>query len=184
MVALNGSNHVQAGIFGQAPAGFKQVILDNRRYIEQASPRVSNSFIIPWTAPSAGAGTVRFYVSGLATNNNNGTGGDSPIHLTTPLSISETVASFTTNIKELKGSFLISPNPVGDILQIQIKNADQKELFFYVTDLFGRKIWQKKYLLLDKEFEMNIPVEKWFPGFYYLYVTDNIAVKSLPFIKN
>lgn len=37
---------------------------------------IARSWAVDWRAPAAGAGTVTFYVVGLASNNNGGTGGD------------------------------------------------------------------------------------------------------------
>lgn len=41
---------------------------------------VTNSWTFAWTAPAAGTGDIRFYVAGLAANNNNSSSGDA-LHL-------------------------------------------------------------------------------------------------------
>ena len=76
LVSLSGSNNIQGGIFGNAPAGFNKINLDSRVYVEQSSTRSSGSFVIPWTAPPVGTGSVRFYSAGVAVNGSGGSGGD------------------------------------------------------------------------------------------------------------
>jgi hypothetical protein len=184
LVALGGANHQQAGIFGQAPAGFRQIILDNRRYIEQSSPRPSNTFIIPWTAPMAGTGNVRFYAAGLITNDNGGTGGDSPIHLTTPLTIGEAMSSFVSNIPMLKGEVIISPNPINSMLQVCGNALPEGKLKIRVIDVFGRLQYQSDIFSDESEMRINIAANDWFPGVYFLNITDDKAVRTISFIKN
>jgi len=95
MVSLSGNNNVQGGSFGTAPAGFNKVTLNNRVYVEQSSTRTSGTFIIPWTAPVVGTGSVRFYSAGVAVNGSNGTGGDSHVQAALPLTVVEDVTSIS-----------------------------------------------------------------------------------------
>ena len=95
MVSLSGNNNVQGGSFGTAPAGFNKVTLNNRVYVEQSSTRTSGTFIIPWTAPVVGTGSVRFYSAGVAVNGSNGTGGDSHVQAALPLTVAEDVTSIS-----------------------------------------------------------------------------------------
>lgn len=95
LVSLSGNNNIQGGIFGNAPAGFNKVNLDNRVYVEQSSTRSSSSFVIPWTAPAVGTGSVRFYGAGVAVNGSGGSGGDSHVQAALPLTIAEDLATLT-----------------------------------------------------------------------------------------
>lgn len=95
MVSLSGNNNVQGGSFGTAPAGFNKVTLNNRVYVEQSSTRTSGTFIIPWTAPVVGTGSVRFYSAGVAVNGSNGTGSDSHVQAALPLTVAEDVTSIS-----------------------------------------------------------------------------------------
>jgi hypothetical protein len=184
LTALVGANNQSAGIFGQAPSGFRQILLDNRRYIEQSTPSVTNSFVIPWTAPSAGLGPVRFYASGLITNNNNGTGGDSPVHLASPVILSESISSFISTIPELKGEVNIFPNPISSLLQIHANSLPVGKLNFQVLDIFGRIYWEMETHTIEANLTLNVPASNWFPGIYYLKITDNKAIKTIAFVKN
>lgn len=184
LTALAGSGNQSGGIFGQAPSGFRQLLLDNRRYIEQSTPSAANSFVIPWTAPAAGLGPVRFYASGLITNDNNGTGGDSPVHLTSPVILSEAISSFISTIPELKGEVKIFPNPISSLLQIQANSLPVGKLNFQVLDIFGRICWEIENHTVGTDLTLNVPASNWFPGVYYLKITDNKAIKTIAFVKN
>lgn len=184
LTALAGTNNQSAGIFGQAPSGFRQITLDNRRYIEQSTPSIANSFVVPWTAPAAGLGPVRFYASGLITNNNNGTGGDSPVHLTAPVILSESISSFISTIPELKGEVKIFPNPISSLLQIYANSLPVGKLNFQVLDIFGRISWEMETHTMDAPLTLSVPASNWFPGIYYLKISDNKAIKTIAFVKN
>jgi len=95
LVSLSGNNNLQGGTFGNAPAGFNKVTLDNRVYVEHSSTRSSGTFVIPWTAPLVGTGSVRFYSAGLAVNGSNGTGGDSHVQAALPLTITEDLTNIS-----------------------------------------------------------------------------------------
>lgn len=184
LTALVGSGNQSAGIFGQAPSGFRLISLNNRRYVEQSTPSVANNFVIPWTAPAAGLGPVRFYAAGLITNDNNGTGGDSPVHLTSPVILNEAISSFISTIPELRGEVKIFPNPVSSVLQIQAKSLPVGKLNFQVLDIFGRICWEMENHTIDADLTLNVPSSNWFPDVYYLKITDSKAIKIIAFVKN
>ena len=97
LVSLSGNNNIQGGIFGNAPAGFNKINLDNRVYVEHSSTRSSGSFVIPWTAPAVGTGSVRFYGAGVAVNGSGGSGGDSHVQAALPLTIAEDLATLSVS---------------------------------------------------------------------------------------
>ena len=97
LVSLSGNNNIQGGIFGSAPTGFNKVNLGNRVYVEQSSTRSSGSFVIPWTAPAVGTGSVRFYGAGVAVNGSGGSGGDSHVQAALPLTIAEDLATLSVS---------------------------------------------------------------------------------------
>ena len=97
LVSLSGNNNIQGGNFGNAPAGFNKISLDNRVYVEHSSTRSSGSFVIPWTAPAVGTGSVRFYSAGVAVNGSGGSGGDSHVQAALPVTIAEDLATLTVS---------------------------------------------------------------------------------------
>ena len=73
VVFSDGSN---AGTFS-SPAGNVQLEdVNGRHIIEQNSLSNSNVFEVTWTAPAAGSGDAKFYMSGLACDGDGGTVGD------------------------------------------------------------------------------------------------------------
>ncbi|MDP4579978.1 MAG: hypothetical protein NWT07_04715, partial [Saprospiraceae bacterium] len=97
LVSLSGNKNIQGGIFGNAPAGFNKINLDNRVYVEHSSTRSSGSFVIPWTAPPVGTGSVRFYSAGVAVNGSGGSGGDSHVQAALPVTIAEDLATLSVS---------------------------------------------------------------------------------------
>jgi hypothetical protein len=92
-VALTGAANVKAGSFGTAPTGFRKTTIQNREYIEHSTPRTSNTMDFPWTSPATAGEEIRFYAAAIASNNANGSLGDSPTELDQALVISPLVSS-------------------------------------------------------------------------------------------
>jgi hypothetical protein len=77
-VALLASN-ANAGSLTTANSFSKTNTLNSRTYGEHNGTVSSNLFTLNWTAPASGSGQVKFYSRGIASNNNGGTNGDSPV---------------------------------------------------------------------------------------------------------
>ena len=109
LMAATTTTHTDINTWGAIPTGGRKNTVLTRHYIEQTSARTATSTTptssytidVPWTAPAAGTGSISFYASGLAVNNNNSTGGDSPTpgvnitvseSATTPISFSSVSA--------------------------------------------------------------------------------------------
>lgn len=69
----NGSN---AGTFENPGAGVQLEAVDGRHIIEHSTDASIGIWTGSWVAPESGSGEVVFYMSGVAANNNNGSGGD------------------------------------------------------------------------------------------------------------
>lgn len=71
------AGNVQAGTMGSATTSNTQITShNNRSYIEHSGTSSSGNFIVNWTAPASGFGTVAIYSTGLVVNGNGGTSGD------------------------------------------------------------------------------------------------------------
>ena len=62
--------------WGTLPSNTHNVNISSRNYIEHTNTLSSGSLTIPWTAPSAGTGAVKFYLAGNLVNSNSSTSGD------------------------------------------------------------------------------------------------------------
>jgi len=75
-----------AGTFSTQDARINITPLNGRLYAEHNTPSPSNTFSIPWQAPSTFIGNITFYASGNAVNGNGFSSGDSGMG-TTPASL-------------------------------------------------------------------------------------------------
>jgi hypothetical protein len=62
-VAVTSSNLANTGSWGALPSGYHTAFTNSRSYAEQGTPSTSNSVNLPWTAPVAGSGAVKFYAA-------------------------------------------------------------------------------------------------------------------------
>lgn len=93
-VAISPSaGNAQAGTMGGTISSNTQVTPNNNRsYVEHAGINSSGTFLVNWTAPASGFGTVTIHGVGLAVNGNGGTSGDQVTN-STNLNLTETVAT-------------------------------------------------------------------------------------------
>jgi hypothetical protein len=58
------------------------------------------------------------------------------------------------------------------------------KLIFQVVDIFGRVHWETENQIIDSNLMLHINANDWFPGVYFLKITDNKAIKTVTFVKN
>ena len=114
LMAATTNGNTDINTWGTIPTGARKNTVLSRHYIEQTSARSATSTTptssytidVPWTAPAAGTGSISFYASGLAVNNNNSTGGDTPTpgvnitvteSTTTPIAFTSVTATLKNN---------------------------------------------------------------------------------------
>jgi Secretion system C-terminal sorting domain len=91
--SVKASNNANLNTWGASmPLGVNNFFLTStsRNYVEHNAPRTSGIINIPWTAPAANYGTVRFYTAGNAVDGNSDPSNDSPTG-SNVLTIGETV---------------------------------------------------------------------------------------------
>jgi hypothetical protein len=81
--------NVNVNKWGTLPAGTHNKLSSSHNYVEQSKRLTTNVISIPWTAPTAGTGSVKFYTAGNLVNVNGGESGDQPV--STNLTVTETV---------------------------------------------------------------------------------------------
>lgn len=183
VVALQGTADKGAGTFSNPPTGFRITTVSNRQYPEQSSPRSSNTFDIAWKAPSAGSGSVRFYASGIAANGTGGTGGDSPINLPAPVTIEEQTTTATSAAKLLPATMLLYPNPVADVLHLNIQVEKAGNYWLYLYDANGKQLQQEALPLLNASNTVTIPMNELPGGVYLVRLSDGKRVKTQQIVK-
>lgn len=182
-VALTQAGNLQAGTFGAAPGGFRITPLSGRQYVEHSSPRASESFSISWTAPQAGTGPVRFYASGIAANNQDGSGGDSPTNLTTPVTIAENVTSTNRQLPSLVGEFTVFPNPLQEVLHLKGEQILTGRYQLRLFDSQGRLVGQHTVSSIGRALTFSWPLARLQAGSYYLQVSTGDTQRTFPLIK-
>jgi hypothetical protein len=136
------AGNAMAGSFGNPGAGKQVTTLGTRSYVEHSARATSGLFSFPWTAPTAGGGTVTVYAAGIAANGNGTTSGDSPVNG----SLSLTEATGTSIDQNEATSFSLFPNPTSNQINIQAQSQGQERLRIYNS--MGQ-------VLLDEILEVN-----------------------------
>lgn len=176
-VALSGADNVKAGTFGTAPAGFRKTVLQNREYVEHSSPRSANTLEIQWTAPATSTESVRFYVSGIAANNNGSSSGDGSARLSQPLQINPMVTSSRESFEGKLGLKILG-NPFQDALNISLNLPNTGLYRFALLGMEGKTYWQKEEWLQTGENTLHLEIQKFPPGVYILQVRQGRALIS------
>lgn len=166
-VALSGTGNVTAGSWGTAPAGFKKISIQGREYVEHNTPRQSNTLEMPWTAPAAATGSIRFYSAGIAANNNADSSGDSPAQLAEALVIAPLVSS----VDEITNSRLqikVLGNPVENELRLNLHSPESGICHFVLTSLNGKIIWRQSQKIQSGENALQFDTNNLPQGVYLL----------------
>ncbi len=172
-VALLNSN-ANAGNLAINSSNARITNIGTRKYAEHNNPSTTGLFVMNWTAPATGSGTVKFYASGNCVNNNNTASGDQPV-LSAPLTITESVFS---GVGELSSDQLISvfPNPAEHILTINI--PENKIVEVQMVDVTGKVVYQESSL----ENQNTIDISHLEKGIFFISFSGDITATK-KFIK-
>ncbi|HKK75546.1 MAG TPA: choice-of-anchor V domain-containing protein [Saprospiraceae bacterium] len=181
-VALTDQNNDNAGVFGTPPAGTQITNLNGRAYFEHANKLQVDSMEIEWVAPEAGTGTVEFYAAGNAVNNASGSGGDDSDVLDVPLTVTESVASGLTAVRQLNLDWQIFPNPAREQVWIQV-NGPQPAAGLQIRLLDARGLILQEQALDLFTNGQSISLGKITSGLYYLQLFNSEGVTTKRFLK-
>lgn len=124
VVALNDADNSPVNGFSNLKERMREVIIDDRQYIEQSNTLNTQTIFLDWSAPEQGAGAIRFYAAANAVNGNGNSGGDTAD--TTNMSVPEAMASSSLSFSsQNRVSFF--PNPASDRVFLQ-NTAGLKQL--------------------------------------------------------
>jgi hypothetical protein len=160
-----------AGVLGNPSTG-SQISSGNgdRKYAEQNTPNTTDSlFTFEWTAPEAGVGEVKMYVSGNLVNRNGSTGGDSG-------STSPTVISFTEGLPSAVNNFAaiphrLFPNPTNGAATLQVAPPAAGSYELSVTGMNGQTLRTERLQLTAGDTQLAVPVEGLKTGIYVVSLT-------------
>ncbi len=75
------------------------------------------------------------------------------------------------------------PNPVTDLLQLQIPASRRETATLSVSTLTGQVVYQRQLQLNEGNNAFSIPAAQFAPGQYYIIVNSSAGRQSLPFVK-
>lgn len=75
------------------------------------------------------------------------------------------------------------PNPVSDVLQVQVPSQQREVVTVSVSNTTGQVIYQRQWQVAEGNNAFSMPVAMFAPGQYYLTVQGSVSKQSLPFIK-
>jgi hypothetical protein len=146
MLALAGANNTPANTWFNQGSNTRITSLTSggqsgRTYVEQLSPSSTKTFTASWRAPSNASGNVTFYVSGIATNGNNGTSGDSPVNTTLVLSN----ATSSSDLESKGYDWNIIQNSTNQNLDLSLNSPSDEILDYQILDIKGQVLSRGKW---------------------------------------
>lgn len=132
----------QAGQWGDLGTGQQKVALSGRDYVEHSSPSMQGTFEMEWIAPGTGTGEVTVYAASNAVNNNGGSSGDGTAAGT--LVLPEASGSSTFDIENQLASITVMPNPVEEMLTVEVDSRTGGNFNLRIVDLTGAIVQSEK----------------------------------------
>ncbi len=184
MIALKDNGNVPTNSFSD-PLGlsnnYKLKTLGTRTYAEHQTMSTTNTFNVIWKAPTAGSGSVTFYSSGNAVNNNMGSGGDGAAN--NKLQVSE----ITSGLNDLRSAALLplrlSPNPVTTSTQLTFSLPESSEYRLLVRDLSGRIVWENTAWQAAGDNSVELPAQSWQSGIYLVEISTETHAGAAKMLK-
>jgi len=176
LVAMQGPLNQQAGSFVSLPTSIRAVELWNRVYLEQSRPQKSGEFVISWRSPDKDLGTVHFHVTGLASNEDNSSSGDSPVQPDQPFTLSGSGVTSAKGLTRSQNKLLLRADGFGGgyVWETNLLGIGGQELMIF--DLAG---WQflKQWATADASGQ-GVHIPRLPAGFYILTLTGREGVIS------
>ncbi len=182
--SVMGAGNMQAGTFQNgsgtriASSGGLSLLEHNSVFMAASTFGTNEAF---WTAPAAGSGPVRFYLTVNAVNTNNASSGDAPNNAV--FTLVEDVPSAIADVPEIT-DFSLYPSPAAETtLHLRIGQPGNEPYTLRITDVTGRQ-WMEQSMegsMLQKDITMDItalPV-----GVYVAQLTYGKVHKRVSFIK-
>ncbi len=179
-VSLTASN-AQAGDWGTTPFSIITKTIANKKYIEHSAPQTTGVFEMPWVAPIAATGKVTFYASSLAANNNSQTSGDGSA--SGSLEVEENTTSSTSELGKEIAKVEVLPNPVSDVLNLQITSRSAGYHKLRIFDAAGNIVKTAPADLQVGRNTANVPVGELAPGLYLVQLCGDGHMAAVQMVK-
>ena len=180
-VALTGDNNDQGGSFQNPGSGIQISDVNGRKYPEHNQRSQSNVFEVEWVAPAEGTGDVRFYSAIVAANNAGGSTGDGAAALSSPVVVTEDVASSTAERFALDARVEVFPNPANRFSTVQISDATAGLYQIDVMNMQGQLLSSQPVEVGTGSVSLNVDLSNQATGLYMIRVSngDRAVVRRL-----
>lgn len=142
-----------------------------RKYLVQSAAKTDGIFTAKWKAPATNLGTIKFYFTGLAINQNGRDDGDN--NAFSQLSIYG--PSSSSSSEPATDNYLLFPNPANDIIKIQSEEVQKVSFISLMGNVLPFMVENQK----------EIDIQALSKGAYIviLYDEDGNKLKAHRFIK-
>jgi len=183
ILALTDADEQEVNTWSNPSTNAKIALAANtgRTYVEHDNPSTENTFSMEWTAPEAGAGSITFYSCGNGVNSNGSTSGDAAA--CTTFTIQEDIDSSIRGLTEAPFQVSINPNPVRDIVNINIDSPIQDEFTLNILNLNGQLIESQEWSLKRDENRLAIQVGDLPAGIYFLQMVNEKYNRTERWVK-
>lgn len=144
-------------------------------------PKTGGNYIVSfdWTAPSPGVGEIKLYGIINAVNDNDSVTGDVPSS-TLVLTLND-----ATSIGNVSKEVVIKayPNPVRDILTLDLEKADAGTYMVHVYNANGSLVSTSALEISASDYKGTISTSAWAPGLYFVQVQRDGNKQVIPVVK-
>lgn len=175
------ANNSNAASFSTPSSNAQVSTLNGVNYLEQDGMSSTGEFTAIWTAPATGTGSVTFYTGANAVNGAGNTGGDGATSGT--LTLTEGVASSQKDVNKLAVKMNAYPNPVQDVLNLEMTGTISGEHSLIITDRIGQVVSTELININNGENKTTIEVGHLSTGIYQVSLMKNGKVATLPIFK-
>jgi len=150
-----------------------------RSYAEHQGAQDSNEFMVQWTAPAAGTGSVTFYSAGTAVNRNNASDGDGGA--TTSLTLTERPVGIFS-VSALDATVNVFPNPAVNYLNVSVESNFSGTVSADIMDVQGRVAISRPLDLMTGTNATQFDVSQLNTGTYMLRLSSEDKVLTTQFL--
>lgn len=174
------ANNSQAGVF-QNGSGTRVIASGNLSLVEHNSVFMASSNFgtqeVLWTAPAAGSGQVKFYLTVNAVNTNGSTTGDAPNNIV--VAIDEDIPSAVATLPQIEGLSLY-PNPARETLKVHLDQPTTASYTLQLLDVQGHLCQVETLSGTDLQHTVSVDVSRHPAGVYLAIVSNGQTQQSFP----
>jgi hypothetical protein len=153
-----------------------------RQYVEQTARITTNIVTFNWTAPATGTGSVKMYAVGLGVNGNGNDGGTDTGSASSNITLTEMVVA-TDNIAQSISGLKIFPNPVANMLNLQVAATVEGKCTVEIADISGRIVKSQNAILTAGTTTLQMPVDALITGIYAVRILRGNEIVGATLIK-